>query len=114
MFREKCTFSLSSFFSFFVEVLCSSKVCELHVHVLGEKDVFGLEVSVDDALHVEMLQRVDNLCCVKARTLLVKRLVLSDVRKQLSARAQLNDIVYYMFGNNAFVCSFFTSVFLRL
>mmetsp|Transcript_15445 Transcript_15445/g.34065 ORF Transcript_15445/g.34065 Transcript_15445/m.34065 type:complete len:291 (-) Transcript_15445:1126-1998(-) len=64
-----------------------AEVGQPHVAVLVQKDVFGLQVAVNDVHFVHILQREGDLRCVEARPVLRKPPHLPQVEEQLPAGA---------------------------
>lgn len=64
-------------------LLTETVVCQLDVAVKGQEDVVELQISVDDALAVQVLQSKQYFCSVEARSSLGESAFL-DVHHQIS------------------------------
>ena len=71
----------------FLESFGKAKVYELDVAPLchGNDYVFGLQVSVNDIVVVEVLETVKHLCCVVNHSLLDSLVILSDLAQECAA-----------------------------
>ncbi len=79
-------------------LLAEAEVGELDMALSVEQDVLGLEVAIDDALPVEMLQRQRDLGDVEAGRVLQEDALALEVHEQLATTEVLQDEVELTFS----------------
>ena len=70
-----------------------AEVSQLEVPLGVKKDIFWLQVTVDDAIGVEMLQSKHHLCCIEARSILCKADLVAQMEEQFSTVEEISDEV---------------------
>ena len=70
-----------------------SEVCELQIALLIKQDILWLQVSVDDAVRVQVLQSQDDLSCIEARSILRKANLIAQMEEELAAIEEIRDEV---------------------
>ena len=51
--------------SAFIKYLCETEVCKFEVAIVSNQQVFGLEITEDDVLAVEILETASHCCPIK-------------------------------------------------
>lgn len=70
---------------------CNTKISDLKIAILVEDEVFRLDVTMQNALLVEVLERKQHASYEESRLLLIEFLVLGQVVSEITALHEIND-----------------------